>query len=170
MDEGEFPVTKYKNLTALALLAALAACQSEAPETEPADAAEDTATYEDPQITNPDGFALESPVAGNAGAIPAAIQGRWGMVEADCEPGRADAKGLLVIDGDSLEFYESVGTVGEVAASDNTRIRASFDFTGEGMEWERDILLDVQDSGHTLIRREYGQDAAPDPFRYSKCS
>src|SRR5690606_16407012 len=27
--------------------------------------------------------------------IPAPIQGRWGLVAADCEPGRADAKGLL---------------------------------------------------------------------------
>lgn len=113
---------------------------------------------------------LPSPGASTALAIPAALQGRWGLVAADCEPGRADAKGLLVISGSKLEFYESVGTLGAVSTSEATRIRALFAFTGEGMEWTRDMLLETADGGSTLVRREYGADAAPDPFRYTKCS
>ena len=57
-------------------------------------------------------------------------------------------------------------TISEAAP---TRIRAAFDFTGEGMTWQREVVLDVQDDGATLIRREYGQDAAPGPFRYARC-
>ena len=101
--------------------------------------------------------------------IPATIRGRWGLVAADCEPGRDDAKGLLTITGDKLEFYESVGTLDVIQEAAPARIRASFDFTGEGMNWKRDMVLDVQDDGATLIRREYGDDAAPGPFRYAKC-
>ena len=73
-------------------------------------------------------------------------------------------------DATTLEFYESVGTLDAISESAPTRIRASFDFTGEGMTWERDVVLDVQDDGATLIRREYGDDAAPGPFRYAKCN
>ena len=38
------------------------------------------------------------------------------------------------------------------------------------MTWEREVVLDVQDGGATLVRREYGDDAAPGPFRYAKCN
>ena len=102
--------------------------------------------------------------------IPASIQGRWGLVPADCESGRADAKGLLTITGDKLEFYVSVGTLAAVESAGGSRIRAAFDFTGEGMTWKRDIVLDVEDQGAALIRHEYGEGAAPGQFRYAKCS
>lgn len=102
--------------------------------------------------------------------IPAVLQGRWGMVPADCDPARDDAKGLLTITADKLQFYESVGTLDTIMDAEPSRIRASFDFEGEGMSWQREVVLDVQDAGATLIRREYGEDAAPGPFRYSKCS
>ena len=45
-----------------------------------------------------------------------------------------------------------------------------FAFEGEGMNWIRDMTLDVQDDGQTLIRREYGLDAAPGPIRYRRCT
>jgi hypothetical protein len=102
--------------------------------------------------------------------IPAAIRGRWGMVPLDCTSTRGDNKGLLTITGNKLEFYESVGTLDTIMEAEPTRIRAAFDFEGEGMTWEREIVLDVQDDGATLIRREYGEDAAPGPFRYAKCN
>ena len=104
-----------------------------------------------------------------ATAIPTAMQGRWGLVAADCEPGRADAKGLLTIGAGKLEFYESVGTLDEIEESAPNSLRASFDFEGEGMEWEREMLLELADDGAVLVRREYGQDAAPGPLRYTKC-
>jgi hypothetical protein len=102
--------------------------------------------------------------------IPQAIQGRWGLVPADCTSDRGDAKGLLVIGPDSLRFYESAGKLGAIAERDDSRIRARFAFTGEGQAWQRDVVLDAQDGGKTLIRREYGADAAPGPFRYRRCA
>ena len=102
--------------------------------------------------------------------IPAALRGRWGLVPGDCTSTRGDAKGLLTITGDKLEFYESVGTLDTIMEAEPTRIRAAFDFEGEGMTWDREVVLDVQDDGAALIRREYGDDAAPGPFRYAKCN
>jgi hypothetical protein len=101
--------------------------------------------------------------------IPAALQGRWGLVAADCEPGRADAKGLLTITADKLRFYESVGELDDIREVADDRIHASFDFTGEGTEWEREMALELQETGAALVRREFGADAAPGSFRYVKC-
>lgn len=144
-----------KTLTfALPALLALAACDS---------GAQDTAAPTAPAVT-----ATPTP-SPTASTIPAAIQGRWGLVAADCEPGRDDAKGLLTIGTAKLEFYESVGTLSKIADADDSHVRAVFDFTGEGMTWERDELLEVQPGGRALSRREYGQDAAPEPFRYTRC-
>jgi len=152
----------------LSSLLVLTACDSGTPDTPAAGGA--TATPAAPVATP----ATATDVPGASGprptTIPAAIQGRWGMVEADCEPGRDDAKGLLVITPTRLEFYESVGTLDEIEEGTDTRIRADFDFTGEGMTWDHEVTLDVQDGGRTLIRREHGDDAAPGPFRYSKCA
>ena len=38
------------------------------------------------------------------------------------------------------------------------------------MIWQRDMSLEVEDGGPTLIRREYGAEAALESFRYLKCS
>ena len=100
--------------------------------------------------------------------IPAALRGRWGLVAADCEPGRADAKGLMVVSGDKLEFYESVGTLGTASERLPQSIRAGFAFTGEGMTWTREMALETD--GMTLTRTEFGPEAMPDPLRYTKCS
>lgn len=149
-------------------LAALAACNSqEEPTPAPTESAMPTpaptpAVASSGETVTPAGFEKMD--------IPPALQGRWGMVPADCEPGRADAKGLLVIGARRLEFYESVGTLDELDEMEPTRIRGDFDFMGEGMEWDRDVTLELQDSGATLIRREAGDGAEPGPFRYSKCA
>lgn len=146
----------------LLALAALSACDSNAPEeAEPSAATETGSVAPQPAET-----AAPSPAPT---AIPAAIQGRWGMNTADCEPGRSDNKGLLTISANQLEFYESVGTLDQIEEASPTRIRASFDFMGEGMEWERDVTLTVEDGGEALVRREEGEGAAPDAFRYDKC-
>lgn len=158
---------KAAALPLIALLT-LAACDSGTPdsgpaERGPADSAPDISTAPPAPEATP-----APPPAANE--IPAAIQGRWGMVTADCEPGRSDAKGLLVIGPTRLEFYESVGTLRDVREVSAGRIRAVYDFTGEGMSWERDQSLELQEGGRTLVRREYGQDAAPEPLRYGKCA
>lgn len=111
----------------------------------------------------------EAAPAPTASEIPAAIRGRWGLVPADCTSTRGDNKGLLTVDAKRLRFFESIGELGKVSESSDTRLRAGFDFSGEGMDWTRDETFDVQDGGQTMIRREYGQDAAPGPFRYTRC-
>jgi hypothetical protein len=154
---------------AVPALLALAACDSG---TQGADVTAEEAAAKGDLAANSSvaPVASASPVAA-ATEIPAAIRGRWGLVAADCEPGRDDAKGLLTVTADKLEFYESVGTLREIEEASATRIRASFDFEGEGMTWQRDGLLEVQDGGDTLVRRESGGiDAAPGPFRYTKCN
>ena len=104
-----------------------------------------------------------------ADTIPATIRGRWGLVSADCTSTLGDAKGLLTIGANKLEFYESVGILGTVDERSTTRIKASFSFNGEGMKWQRDMILDAQEDGKTLLRREYGEGAASGPFKYTRC-
>jgi hypothetical protein len=153
----------------LPALLALAACdggtQGADVTTEEAAANGDLAANSSVAPVEPDDAGTPAPTE-----IPEAIRGRWGLVAADCTSTRGDAKGLLEIDAGRLRFYESVGTLDTVMDAEPTRLRATFDFEGEGMTWEREMVLDVQDDGSTLIRREYGEDAAPGPFRYSRCT
>ncbi len=157
-------------LLAAALLA-LAACQQSTPAEEEQPTPDAAAPGATEAAANPSatetGTAFEG--AAESGDIPSAIQGRWGLVPADCEPARADAKGLLVIAPRRLEFYESAATLTDISESAPSRVRASFAFTGEGMSWQRDMALEVEDGGRTLVRREFGDDAATEPFRYTKC-
>lgn len=111
-----------------------------------------------------------SAVEGDAASIPTALQGRWGLVAADCTSTRGDAKGLIEITGETITFYESRATLGDIAERIDDSIRATFSFTGEGMTWTRDMALEAQDGGEALVRTEYGEDAMTDPLRYSRCS
>lgn len=103
-------------------------------------------------------------------SIPAVLQGRWGLVAADCTSTRGDAKGLIEVTGDTVKFYESRATLGDIAKRTDDSIRATFSFTGEGMTWSRDMALETQDDGNALVRTEYGEGAMADPLRYTKCS
>lgn len=149
----------------------LAACSSEAPEApEPA---ETDAPSSEPMAQTPRTSEDRSEHTGEdrgedtGTLIPATLQGRWGLVAADCEPGRADAKGLMVVDADSLEFYESMGMLGDIDQRAGDMIHADFAFTGEGMTWSREMELAV--AGDTLTRTEYGDEAMPAPLEYTRC-
>lgn len=106
---------------------------------------------------------------GSETTIPAAIQGRWGLAANECTADPAIAKGLLVIDATMLKFYESRATLAAVKAATPTRLEGTFDFSGEGQAWQLDQVLDVQDGGRVLIRREYGTEAMPGALRYVAC-
>ena len=103
------------------------------------------------------------------GDIPPALHGRWGLVSADCTSDRGDAKGLIAVDAQGIEFYESMGLVEDVEESDDRSIRARFAFTGEGQEWERDMQLALSADGTRLTRREFGNDALQESLTYRKC-
>jgi len=102
-------------------------------------------------------------------AIPRALHGRWGLVSGDCTDEDGDAKGALEISATKLRFYESQAGVAEVKVKGDDSIRAVFDFSGEGQNWQRDINLHLNESRNRLIREEYGKDAMSDPLTYTKC-
>lgn len=102
-------------------------------------------------------------------ALPQAMRGRWGLVAADCTSRHGDAKGLLEISGTTLTFYESRATLKDFIQWSPDRIRADFDFTGEGMNWRREMALNLRDGGKTLVRTEYGEDAMPGALSYRRC-
>ena len=107
-----------KNVVLASLLAlSLAACSRQGPVDDrannaaaaeidvlPPDESTATPTNElesgDDEPTNADNQAA-------AGKIPAALHGRWGLTPGDCTKTRGDAKGLLVVSGDNLQFYEA---------------------------------------------------------------
>ncbi|HMO75563.1 MAG TPA: hypothetical protein PKD99_06900 [Sphingopyxis sp.] len=129
----------------------------------------DTAAYTpDPAIAPP--AAPEAGIGAGDKAIPAAIQGRWGLAAADCTSTWGDAKGLLTIDAANLRFYESHGELARIRERSDSRIVADYKFSGEGMEWDRLVLLGVEDGGRTLVRREWGEDASAEPLRYTRCA
>ncbi len=110
-----------------------------------------------------------SPPDAAARHIPSPIRGRWGLVRADCLTTHGDAKGLLEITAEDLIFYESRGKLTGLPEREPTRIVGDFAFSGEGMNWQRRILLEVQDNGRTLIRRDYGGDDVSGQFHYTRC-
>lgn len=99
-------------------------------------------------------------------AIPAAFQGRWGMVPGDCGPDASIAKGLMVIDGAQLRFYESVGKPAVVTNPTPNRMEGRFTFTGEGMEWSKDMVLTLGGNDDRLVRSENNPKAS---YSYKRC-
>ncbi len=144
-------------MIALAASAALAACGSPADDTtdraEPADAT----------------AAATPPVQIGLG-IPAPMHGRWGLVPADCTSTRGDAKGLIEVNAGEIRFYESVGQVDTASERSDEAFRATFAFTGEGMQWSREMQLVLGDGGQTLVRSEFGEEAIAEPLTYTKCA
>ena len=161
---------KPMTLIASAALIALAGCGGNEPV---ADGAENTAAL--PSIDKPAPSAEGAPPANAAAAapasaaspsvaIPAALHGRWGLAPADCTSTRGDAKGLLVVSADGLQFYESRAVpAGNVQTSSNS-IGADFAFTGEGMTWTKFQTLTV--NGDKLVRTESSPMAS---FTYARC-
>ena len=103
------------------------------------------------------------PVTPESMMIPGQYRGRWGMVPADCEQGRSDAKGLLTIGEKTLVFYESTGTLKEQRPAIATSFSGLFDFTGEGQKWSK--VITFTRTGDTLKRAEEAG-----TFTYRRCT
>ena len=163
---------------ALSVALALSACSKA--EDEPETSATETYAYESEELGPvagvPDGqFATDvapPPASENyaeVNEIPKLIRGRWGMVAKDCTATPDRATGLLTVSAKQLEFYESVAALGKVTQADPSRMRGTFRYSGEGQSWTQDVVLEVQDNGKTMIRRDYGPDAMPGPQKYTRC-
>lgn len=103
------------------------------------------------------------------GTIPAAFHGRWGINPGDCTDENGDAKGSIQVSENQLRFYESLATIAEVSTNAGGVIRATYDFTGEGQEWTRDLQLELSEDGTRLTQTEFGEDAIAEPLVYEKC-
>lgn len=113
----------------------------------------------------------ETPVdSGDGKTIPPAIRGRWALRVADCTAKKGMDLTALTIDATNLRFYESHGELRRIRQSDAARIVADYRFSGEGVEWDRRMLLDLVDGGKTLVRRDAGEGAVAGAMRYTRCA
>jgi hypothetical protein len=154
-------------------LLALTACQA-APETHAANDAE-AANQADAPIKNvetlppdetviPPANETAAPTEPAPKTIPAAFQGRWGMVLNDCDPKRDDAKGLVTIGADTMKFYESRAKLARITAASAEKIGAEFAYSGEGQTWTKKETLALTGGGNTLTRTE-----SEGSFDYKRC-
>ena len=113
----------------------------------------------------PIGTSAAAPVAdAGSAAIPAQLQGRWGLSPGDCRSNRGDAKGLLIVADDSLRFYESRAVPGNDVQISADSASGHFNFTGEGRTWSHHLSLELREG--KLVRTER------DPlesFTYVRC-
>ncbi|TMV90475.1 hypothetical protein FGG78_12675 [Thioclava sp. BHET1] len=117
--------------------------------------------------------AAPAPDAGAQMQLPQEMRGRWGLTANDCtarHEALGDNKGLITIGPRTITFYESRATLRSISERAADRVDATFDVSGEGMEWTREMVLEVQDGGRMLIRRDLGADAQPGALRYMACS
>ena len=164
-------------LPAALLAFALAACQQQADDNIAIDETNTTNTAvetlpPDETVTNESSL-NEADDAGSeqpsppgtpeASMIPGQYRGRWGMVAADCEPGRSDAKGLITIGEKTIRFYESTATLKEQRPAIATSFAGLFAFTGEGQSWQK--VMTFTRTGDTLKRAE--EDGT---FTYKRCT
>jgi hypothetical protein len=108
--------------------------------------------------------AAQARPAAPAAAIPAALHGRWGLTPADCTSTRGDAKGLLVVSGDGLQFYESRAVPTANVGNSSDSFSADFAFTGEGQSWTKFETLQLKKE--KLVRTESSPMAS---FTYARC-
>ena len=102
--------------------------------------------------------------ADSAAAIPAALHGRWGMTPGDCTSTAGDAKGLLIVASNGMQFYESVARPAANVETSKDSISADFAFTGEGQSWTKYQALSLDDV--RLVRTESSPMAS---FTYARC-
>lgn len=160
-------------LSLLALPLLLAACAQD--ESAPVDSTVEeltpgsTVAGDNASLADPAPASVTAP----AGPIPPTMQGRWGLTAADCDPTRTAAEGLLVVEANGLQFYESRGVVEQVMMSGPYEVRARFSYIGEGMAWEREerlLLTDTRDGRRVLIRVQLDKEGEQRSYTYRRCS
>lgn len=156
----------------LALIAAIAACSKPGPVANGANKITSVpAQSNEPEPTPAGGppahdanaEAAAAPAAPSI-AIPAALQGRWGLTPGDCTSALANARGLLVVNASELRFYESRAVPSADVQTKESSISGIFDFIGEGQSWSRFETL--KRSADKLIRTESNPAAS---YTYARC-
>ncbi|MEG3123292.1 hypothetical protein [Sphingomonas sp. GB1N7] len=104
--------------------------------------------------------------APSAAALPPAFEGRWGMNPADCDIARSDTKGLLIVKGNTLTFYEATATATVVGGPSRYKVVADLAYKGEGQEWRTRETLELTAAGTVLQRT--GQSPVK-TYRYERC-
>ena len=89
------------------------------------------------------------------------------MVPDDCTSTRGDAKGLIIVDNDSINFFESQATLTKVTGNFPENFTGTFAFTGEGENWTNSQNLKLTGSSNTLLRK---QSDIAQPFTYKRCA
>ena len=158
-----------KTVHILFAIAALAACNRPDPVADDANNVEalPTLNQQNPNATGAppaNAVTTDGSIPAAAGAIPAALQGRWGLTPGDCTSIRGDAKGLLVVSADHLQFYESRAIPAQDVQIASDSVSGNFAFTGEGQEWTKEQSLERQ--GDKLVRTERNPVAT---FTYVRC-
>lgn len=160
-------------LFASAAALALAAC-SKGPDPDAVKTGPAISEAASPEVAESSAPAVAAPSEASADraemSIPSAMRGRWGLVPLDCSGDPAAAKGMITIGAETIKFYESVAKLAKIGQRSDTAMRASYAFSGEGMEWKRDMTLALQPGGKVLIKQEFGEDAPPGPYKYTRCS
>jgi hypothetical protein len=108
--------------------------------------------------------AAETTPPASAAKIPAALQGRWALTPRDCTSPLGDAKGLLMISGSELRFYESRAVPAANVQTSPSSISGNFAFTGEGQSWTKNETFELQED--KLVRTESDPMAS---FTYARC-
>lgn len=154
-------MNKTSLIVVAALGMALAACSREPEATQPAQS----------EAAGPEQTGAAAVASAEAESeIPEVLRGRWGLVPADCTSTKGDAKGLMTVTADKLEFYESVASLGPIKKIDASGVSAAYEFTGEGQTWVLDVAMSTPDGGKTLVREDTGPQAQPGPLTYKKCT
>lgn len=144
----------YLPLSALFVVAAMAACEKRDPVADEANAIPAGPVAND----------SSSPADSAPGPIPASLRGRWGLTPADCISTKGDAKGLLEIGPDYLKFYESRAVPATSIETEGDAISGNWNFTGEGQQWSRYVSLQLR--GKVLNRTERTPVAS---YNYARC-
>ena len=98
-------------------------------------------------------------------AVPASLQGRWGLAPRDCTATASGAKGLLLVTANGLQFFESHAVPATEIGADTNSISGNFAFTGDGRSWTKYEALKVDH--RRLMRTEINPSTS---FTYAKCS
>jgi hypothetical protein len=155
----------------------LAACQEQSAKTDSITDQPASGVATKSQTTPPD-MANSNPIASESenenatmpsdkdknATIPAAFHGRWGMNSNDCTSTRGDAKGLITITANRIDFYESRATPVQVTGNYAENFTAKFAFTGEGQSWTKLENLKLTNSSKTMVRTD--KDGS---FSYQRC-